>query len=59
MRAFETERAEAAKKTVWYRGGCVSWYLDAEGVPASWPWTFGRFVEVMREPAWEAFTQRA
>ncbi|MBM68305.1 MAG: monooxygenase [Haliea sp.] len=55
MEAFEAERVEAAKRTVWYRGGCVSWYLDAEGIPSSWPWNFQRFVDSMAEPDWAAF----
>lgn len=55
MAAFDEERVEAAKTTIWYTGGCQSWYLDAEGVPASWPWTYSRFVEEMAEPDWQAF----
>ncbi len=55
MQAFDTERISAAKKTVWYTGGCQSWYLDAQGVPASWPWTYSRFVSDMREPNWQDF----
>jgi cation diffusion facilitator CzcD-associated flavoprotein CzcO len=47
---FDQARVEAAKKTIWYTGGCQSWYLDAEGVPASWPWNYSRFVEAMKEP---------
>ncbi len=52
---FEEERIEAAKHTIWYTGGCKSWYLDAEGIPASWPWSFSRFVREMSEPRWSAF----
>ncbi len=55
MEAFDKARVEAAKKTIWYTGGCQSWYLDAQGIPASWPWTYSRFVDEMREPDWEAF----
>ncbi len=55
MEKFEAARAEAAKQTVWYKGGCNSWYLDAQGIPASWPWTYYRFVEMMSEPDWSAF----
>ncbi len=43
---LEAERVEAAKNTVWVTG-CRSWYLDDRGIPAAWPWTFGRFREVM------------
>jgi len=55
LEEFDEARIEAAKRTIWYTGGCQSWYLDAEGIPASWPWTFSRFVEAMREPRWEYF----
>jgi hypothetical protein len=58
MQQFDSERIEAAKKTIWYTGGCRSWYLDAQGVPASWPWTYSRFVDEMREPRWEAYDMR-
>lgn len=55
MEDFEAARCEAAKKTVWYLGGCNSWYLDKQGIPGSWPWNYSRFVEQMREPLWAAF----
>ena len=47
---FDAARVKAAKKTIWYTGGCQSWYLDAEGVPASWPWNYSRFVDEMKQP---------
>lgn len=46
---FEDERVEAAKHTVWMTG-CRSWYLDDRGIPAAWPWTFGRYREVLAHP---------
>ncbi|MBP6700510.1 MAG: NAD(P)/FAD-dependent oxidoreductase [Halioglobus sp.] len=52
---FEIERIAAAKTTVWFTGGCHSWYLDAEGIPSSWPWDYQRFVREMREPNWGAY----
>jgi cation diffusion facilitator CzcD-associated flavoprotein CzcO len=52
---FDEERIAAAKTTVWYTGGCKSWYLDAQGIPASWPWNYNRFVAEMREPRWADF----
>jgi cation diffusion facilitator CzcD-associated flavoprotein CzcO len=45
----EADRVEAAKNTIWVTG-CKSWYLDDRGVPSAWPWTWGRFVEVMEAP---------
>ena len=56
MAQFDAERIEAAKKTVWYTGGCQSWYLDVDGIPASWPWNYSRFVKEMAAPKWEHFT---
>lgn len=47
--AFEASRVEAAKNTVWMTG-CSSWYLDDRGVPASWPWPFAHFREVLSRP---------
>ena len=58
MYAFDAERIKAAKHTIWYTGGCSSWYLDAAGIPASWPWTYSRFVDAMREPRWQDFDIR-
>ena len=55
MENFDAARVEAAKQTVWYTGGCKSWYLDAEGIPASWPWNYSRFVEEMSAPKLEHF----
>jgi hypothetical protein len=54
MARFEVERIAAARKTV-FGAGCTSWYLDAEGVPATWPWTRTRFCEEMRGPREEAY----
>ena len=54
---FEAARVEAAKKTVWATG-CRSWYLDDRGIPAAWPWHFGRFRLAMAEPEWEAYELR-
>ena len=51
---FNKERIEAAQSTIW-ASGCKSWYLDAEGIPASWPWNYSRFVAEMAEPQWDAF----
>jgi cation diffusion facilitator CzcD-associated flavoprotein CzcO len=55
MLKFENERVAAARETVWYRGGCKSWYLDKNGIPSSWPWTYSRFAQAMSEPDWTAF----
>ena len=51
-RAFELYNAylkAGMKDTVWL-GGCQSWYLDADGDPAMWPYTWRQWVEEMAEP---------
>ncbi len=47
--AYEKRRIAAARTTIW-GSGCTSWYLDSEGVPSSWPWTYTRFAEEMTAP---------
>jgi cation diffusion facilitator CzcD-associated flavoprotein CzcO len=46
---YERRRIAAAKTTI-FGSGCSSWYLDQEGVPSTWPWTYDDFVEAMRAP---------
>ncbi len=50
----EAGRIAAAKKTI-FGSGCQSWYLDADGIPATWPWTRSRFTQEMQTPKLEAF----
>ena len=47
--AYEQRRIAAARKTV-FGSGCTSWYLDATGVPSTWPWTYQAFVDAMARP---------
>jgi cation diffusion facilitator CzcD-associated flavoprotein CzcO len=51
---YERRRIDAAGKTV-FSTGCTSWYLDKEGVPSGWPWSYGAFVEAMKAPRREDF----
>jgi cation diffusion facilitator CzcD-associated flavoprotein CzcO len=55
MDDFEAARSAAAKQTVWYTGGCRSWYLSADGIPSSWPWNYSKFITDMETPKWEDF----
>ena len=48
-RRFNDAIKAAMKDTVWVTG-CRSWYLDKNGNPAMWPWTFERFQGEMRSP---------
>jgi len=54
MAKFDAERIEAAKGTIWATG-CNSWYLDSEGIPASWPWSQQKFREEMEAPTLEDY----
>ena len=56
MARYDEDRVRAAKDTIW-ASGCKSWYLDANGVPTAWPWTFDRFREQMSAPRLEDFAK--
>lgn len=58
MDRFEDERREAAKKTVWVTG-CDSWYLDKQGVPASWTFSYQRFEDETRAPRMQDFATKS
>jgi len=49
MADYDERRIERAKGTI-FASGCKSWYLDSEGVPSIWPWTFDEFREQMAAP---------
>jgi cation diffusion facilitator CzcD-associated flavoprotein CzcO len=51
---FDADRKEAAKSTIWM-SGCKSWYLDADGIPAVWPWTFDLLRAEMVKPRFEDY----
>lgn len=54
MQDYDARRVVAARKTI-FATGCHSWYLDAEGVPATWPWGYSAFFEAMATPDPAAF----
>jgi cation diffusion facilitator CzcD-associated flavoprotein CzcO len=53
-RAFNDAIHAQLPNTIW-ASGCQSWYMDARGRIASWPWTFERFVDDLRTPQWTDF----
>jgi hypothetical protein len=57
MESFDADRKEAAKTTIW-QSGCNSWYLDGDGVPAVWPWTWDRLREEMANPRMDDYETR-
>jgi cation diffusion facilitator CzcD-associated flavoprotein CzcO len=52
--AYEDRRIKAAKASI-FGSGCTSWYLDATGVPITWPWDYAAFAEAMKRPDFDAF----
>lgn len=46
---FNAYLKEGMKKTVWL-GGCQSWYLDEDGDPAMWPYSWKQWEKEMSEP---------
>lgn len=52
---YEQRRVAAARTTI-FGSGCNSWYLDSQGVPATWPWSFEAFVDAMKSPLRDAFS---
>lgn len=55
---FNTHLREGMAKTVWV-GGCQSWYLDDDGDPALWPYTWTQWEREMSEPELDDFHRRA
>ena len=52
---YNAEMAEAVRGTIWFTGGCDSWYLDRNGVPNIYPWRPGRYRSEMRNPNFAEF----
>lgn len=57
LELFDKKRIAAAKTTI-FGSGCNSWYLNAEGIPATWPWSFAAFEEAMAKPVMSDFELR-
>jgi cation diffusion facilitator CzcD-associated flavoprotein CzcO len=52
--AFNGTLKEAMKGTVWVTG-CQSWYLDKNGNPAMWPFSYDKFRADMAKPDLDEF----
>lgn len=57
MQRFDDERRDAARRTIW-ASGCRSWYLDREGLPTAWPFSFDRFRAEMAKPRLDDYELR-
>lgn len=51
---YDARRSAAARRTI-FGSGCSSWYLDADGVPNTWPWSYQAFADAMAAPDAAAF----
>lgn len=51
---YEERRIVKARASI-FGSGCTSWYLDATGVPITWPWDYDAFAEAMANPDFDAF----
>jgi cation diffusion facilitator CzcD-associated flavoprotein CzcO len=49
FKSFNEYLKAGMSKTVWV-GGCQSWYLDDDGDPAVWPYTWEQWEKEMKEP---------
>lgn len=47
---YNEAMGKAVRNTVWFTGGCQSWYLDKNGIPNLYPWAPKRFRAEMRQP---------
>ncbi|MEH6347615.1 MAG: NAD(P)/FAD-dependent oxidoreductase [Bermanella sp.] len=49
LQDFNAYLKQGMGKTAWV-GGCQSWYLDDDGDPAMWPYSWNQWVKEMKEP---------
>jgi cation diffusion facilitator CzcD-associated flavoprotein CzcO len=54
VQRFADYMKKGMSKTAWV-GGCQSWYLDGDGEPILWPYTFQRWEAEMAEPTMTDF----
>lgn len=52
---YNAAMAEAIKGTVWWTGGCDSWYFDDSGTPNIYPWLPTRYLKDMRHPDFDEY----
>jgi cation diffusion facilitator CzcD-associated flavoprotein CzcO len=52
---YNADMREAIKSTVWFTGGCKSWYFDKSGLPNLYPWFPLRYLKEMRHPEFSEY----
>ena len=53
--AYNRKMSAAVKRTIWFTGGCQSWYLDPDGVPNVYPWAPSQYRKDMHNPDFSEF----
>ena len=53
--SYNAAMGAAVRNTVWFTGGCNSWYLDRNGVPNIYPWAPSRYRREMKNPDFSEF----
>jgi cation diffusion facilitator CzcD-associated flavoprotein CzcO len=54
LQNFNAYLKKGMTKTVWV-GGCQSWYMDADGDPAMWPYTWKQWTKELQKPDYADF----
>lgn len=57
VKRFNEYMKKGMENTVWV-GGCQSWYMDADGDPILWPYTWQRWEQEMEEPEMADFAMQ-
>jgi cation diffusion facilitator CzcD-associated flavoprotein CzcO len=52
---YNAAMRDAIKRTVWFTGGCKSWYIDKSGLPNLYPWFPVRYLQEMRKPVFAEY----
>ncbi|MEM7412020.1 MAG: NAD(P)/FAD-dependent oxidoreductase [Myxococcota bacterium] len=58
FRDYNQAMKQAIRNTVWYTGGCTSWYYDKSGLPNLYPWSPQRYLDSMRAPRFDEYYER-
>lgn len=53
--AYNAKMNVAVKNTVWYTGGCDSWYIDKSGLPNLYPWSPEQYRVEMQNPDFDEY----
>lgn len=52
---YNASMRQGIKNTIWFTGGCDSWYFDASGLPNLYPFKPTRYLKDMRHPDYSEY----